>query len=66
MGKTGTMQTKLTFDNKRHTRSAESETEPETEHREGTAEGGDDLRSILLEVQSSLKTIDAKIDKLMD
>lgn len=66
MGKTDPTQSKIPFATKRNLRGADA---PQTSEEQRftateTAAQEDDLRSILLEVRSSLKTIDIKIDAL--
>lgn len=64
MGKTDARQSKLTFENKRQTR--QGDVDPETA--QGRADDTDaenaNLRILLLEVKSSLKTIDSKLDSM--
>lgn len=66
MGKQDLKQPKLTFDNKPSTRNADAVTEQGASQQADDSEDTvpEDMRSILLEVHSSLKTIDSKIDAL--
>lgn len=62
MGKPDTKQAKLNFDNKRQTRQGDTGQEPYTE--QGLADDTDaestDIRSLLLEVKSTLKTMETQ------
>lgn len=66
MGKTDPTQSKLPYAARHNQRGAESSPPAGDPHRSGSMEGPPDdyLRAIMLEVRSSLKTINAKIDTL--
>ncbi|KAJ1103825.1 hypothetical protein NDU88_001246 [Pleurodeles waltl] len=66
MGKHDAKQPKLHFEQKRSTRLGELELgPPAAEGRDLTAEDqGEDLRTLMLEMRSSLRNIDTKLDNL--
>ncbi|KAJ1113771.1 hypothetical protein NDU88_002013 [Pleurodeles waltl] len=66
MGKHDAKQPKLNFDHKRSTRQGELEQGPQaTEGRDLAADDqGEDLRTLMLEMRSSLRNIDTKLDNL--
>ncbi|KAJ1108648.1 hypothetical protein NDU88_006024 [Pleurodeles waltl] len=66
MGKHDAKQPKLNFDHKRSTRQGELEQGPqEAEERDLAADDqGEDLRTLMLEMRSSLRNIDTKLDNL--
>ncbi|KAJ1101057.1 hypothetical protein NDU88_006131 [Pleurodeles waltl] len=66
MGKHDAKLPKLIFDHKRSTRQGELEQGPHTaEGRDLTAnDQGEDLRTLMLEMRSSLRNIDTKLDIL--
>ncbi|KAJ1169889.1 hypothetical protein NDU88_001777 [Pleurodeles waltl] len=66
MGKHDAKQPKLNFDHKRSTRQGELEQGPQAaEGRDLAADDqGEDLRTLMLEMRSSLRNIDTKLDNL--
>ncbi|KAJ1142989.1 hypothetical protein NDU88_009301 [Pleurodeles waltl] len=66
MGKHDAKQPKLNFDHKRSTRQGELVQRPQaTEERDLAADDqGEDLRTLMLEMRSSLRNIDTKLDNL--
>ncbi|KAJ1194294.1 hypothetical protein NDU88_003583 [Pleurodeles waltl] len=66
MGKHNAKQPKLNFDHKRSTRQGELVQGPQaTEERDLAADDqGEDLRTLMLEMCSSLRNIDTKLDNL--
>ncbi|KAJ1131845.1 hypothetical protein NDU88_010177 [Pleurodeles waltl] len=66
MGKHDAIQPKLNFDHKRSTRQGELEQGPRAaEGRDLAADDqGEDLRTLMLEMRSSLRNIDTKLDNL--
>ncbi|KAJ1166629.1 hypothetical protein NDU88_007028 [Pleurodeles waltl] len=66
MGKHDAKQPKLNFDHKRSTRQGELEQGPQAAERLdlGADDQGEDLRTLMLEMRSSLRNIDTKLDNL--
>ncbi|KAJ1126494.1 hypothetical protein NDU88_004901 [Pleurodeles waltl] len=66
MGKHDAKQPKLNFDHKRSTRQGELEQGPQAAERRDLAadDQGEDLRTLMLEMRSSLRNIDTKLDNL--
>ncbi|KAJ1207854.1 hypothetical protein NDU88_003244 [Pleurodeles waltl] len=66
MGKHDAKQPKLNFDHKRSTRQGELEQGPQAAGERDLAadDQGEDLRTLMLEMRSSLRNIDTKLDNL--